>query len=175
MTANRFCRLSLMLLMAMSAAHAQRPPEPVYAPPPQPVKPLESAEHALEVPVHYQGGVPIVSVLVNEIIPLSFVLDSGAADVSIPADVVLTLLRTGSLRAEDFTGNKTYTLADGSSVPSEIFYIRSLKIGSVIVTGVSASVTKVTGSLLLGQSFLRRLQSWSLDNTRNVFQFVPAR
>jgi hypothetical protein len=37
----------------------------------------------------------------------------------LPADVVLTLFRTGTLSKTDFIGSVTYTLADGSRVPLE--------------------------------------------------------
>jgi predicted aspartyl protease len=96
------------------------------------------------------------------------VLDSGAADVSIPADVVLTLMRTGTLSAADFLGNQTYRLADGSTVPSQTFRIKSLKVGDKSVENVTASIAPVEGSLLLGQSFLKRFKSWSIDNQRQV-------
>ena len=42
--------------------------------------------------------------LINGVIELNFTLDSGASDVLIPADVVMTLLRTGTLRESDFLG-----------------------------------------------------------------------
>ncbi len=67
-----------------------------------------------EVKLVKQNGVLLVPVLINNKIPLDFVLDSGAADVSIPADVVSTLIRTGTLTESDFTGRTTYILADGS-------------------------------------------------------------
>ena len=35
-----------------------------------------------------EGGTYVVPVLINDAITLDFVVDSGAADVSIPADVV---------------------------------------------------------------------------------------
>ena len=107
-------------------------------------------------------------VLINGKVPLDFILDSGASDVSIPADVVLTLMRTGTLTAADFTGRNTYALADGSRVPSSTFRIKSLKVGDRVLENVSASVSPVEGSLLLGQSFLGRFASWSVDNVRRV-------
>ena len=55
-----------------------------------------------------------VAVTINGQITLKFVVDSGAADVSVPADVVLTLVRTGTLTGDDFLGKRTYTMADGS-------------------------------------------------------------
>ena len=114
------------------------------------------------------GGVYVVPVLINDAIPLNFVVDSGAADVSIPADVVMTLMRTGSLQEADFLGEKTYVLADGSTVPSQTFVIRSLKVGNVVLENVNRSVASVHGSLLLGQTFLSRFKSWSVDNTKHA-------
>jgi predicted aspartyl protease len=99
---------------------------------------------------------------------LDFIIDSGASDVSIPADVVSTLWRTGTLSDADFTGSKTYVLADGSTIPSATFRIRSLRVGDRVLANVSGSIAPVKGSLLLGQSFLSRFKSWSVDNVREV-------
>ena len=109
-----------------------------------------------------------IPVVVNSAIRLNFILDSGSADVSIPADVVLTLMRAGTVSAADFIGEQTYKLADGSTVPSVTFLIRSLKVGNREIQNVTASVTAVEGSLLLGQTFLSRFKSWSIDNQREM-------
>jgi TPR repeat protein len=120
-------------------------------------------------PMQLQGGTFVVPVVINNAITLNFIVDSGAADVSIPADVVLTLMRTGTLEAADFYAEKTtYVLADGSKVPSETFRIRSLKVGDKVVENVNGNVGSQNGQLLLGQSFLLRFKSWSIDNTRHV-------
>jgi len=121
-----------------------------------------------EIPLTQEGGDLTVPVLINGVIPLKFVLDSGSSDVSIPADVALTLYRTGTLQDSDFTGTQTYTLADGSTVPSDTFIIRSLKLGNVTVTNIPASVADASAPLLLGQTFLKRFKSWSIDNSREV-------
>jgi predicted aspartyl protease len=105
---------------------------------------------------------------VNSAITLRFTVDSGASDVSIPADVVLTLIRAGTIESSDFLGEQIYRLADGSTVPSETFRIRSLKVGDREVRNVRGSVAPVSGSLLLGQSFLGRFKTWSIDNQHQV-------
>src|SRR5207302_9617491 len=64
------------------------------------------------------GDTYVVPVTVNGAITLGFVVDSGASDVSVPADVVLTLMRAGTITNNEFLGKKTYELADGSSLPS---------------------------------------------------------
>jgi hypothetical protein len=106
--------------------------------------------------------------VINDAIKLKFTVDSGASDVSIPADVVMTLVRAGTISQDDFIGDRTFTLADGSTVPSAEFRIRSLQVGSLVMRDVVASIADARGQLLLGQSFLTRLSSWSIDNQRHV-------
>jgi hypothetical protein len=52
------------------------------------------------------GGIYHVPVVINDALKLDFIVDSGAADVSIPADVVLTLIRTGTIKKSDFIWNR---------------------------------------------------------------------
>jgi predicted aspartyl protease len=127
-----------------------------------------SLSGATLIPVKAQGGTFVVPVLINKTITLNFVIDSGAADVSIPADVVLTLVRSGTLQRSDFIGTQTYRLADGSTVPSTTFRIRSLTMNNLVIENVTGSVANVKGDLLLGQSFLSRFKSWSIDNGRQA-------
>jgi clan AA aspartic protease (TIGR02281 family) len=124
-----------------------------------------------EIQMQMDGGTYVIPVQINGAITLDFVVDSGAADVSIPADVVMTLMRTRTLNVSDFLGQKTYVLADGSKVPSQTFRIRSLKVGDRVLENVSGSVASVQGSLLLGQSFLSRFKSWSVDNAKHALIF----
>jgi clan AA aspartic protease (TIGR02281 family) len=106
------------------------------------------------------GGINVVPVLINDAITLYFVLDSGAADVSIPANVVSRL----ALADADFIGQRKYQLADGSTTVLKTFRIRSLKVGDTVVEDVTGSVAPAQGFPLLGQSFLRQFRSWSIDN-----------
>jgi predicted aspartyl protease len=99
------------------------------------------------VPMQLEGGTYVVPVLINDAITLNFLVDSGAADVSIPADVVMTLMRTGTLTEADFLGQQIYELADGSKVPSQTFRIRSLKVGNTVLEDVNGSVASVRGGL----------------------------
>jgi clan AA aspartic protease (TIGR02281 family) len=117
------------------------------------------------VPLVGDGGTFAVPVTINNQLTLKFVVDSGASDVSVPTDVVSTLTRTGTIADSDFIGSQTYKLADGSTVPSQRFLIRSLKVGDKTLENVTASIAPIAGQLLLGQSFLRRFKSWSIDNS----------
>src|SRR5271166_3464262 len=77
-----------------------------------------------------QGGIYMLPVRINGSITLPFVLDTGASDVSIPADVFLTLTRTGTVKASDFVGTETYTLADGSEQESKRFLLHEVRVRS---------------------------------------------
>ncbi len=138
-------------------------------------RPGPKAPHgaSILVPLQKEGGTYVARVRVNDVFTLPFVVDSGAADVSIPADVVGTLWRTGTLERADFIGDKTYRLADGSTVPSTTFRIRSLAIGNVEIKDVTALIAPLEGSLLLGQSFLSRFKSWSIDNAKQALVLEP--
>ena len=130
---------------------------------------------AEEIPLVKAGGVYELSVEINGVLKLPFVLDSGAAEVNMPADVVLTLLRTGTIKETDFLPGATYVLADGSKLKSPRFMIRSLKIGQHSITNVSASVGNVPSTPLLGQSLLAKLGTWGIDNQRQVLIIRPGR
>ncbi len=120
------------------------------------------------VPLKAEDGTLVVSVLVNEEIALSFTIDSAASDVSISSDVFLTLLRAGTVTDDDMIDTQSYRLADGSELSSKRFRIRSLRVGTVEIRNVIGSVVPSEGDLLLGQSFLSKLKSWSIDNERHM-------
>jgi predicted aspartyl protease len=126
-----------------------------------------------DVPLEFMHGIYVVPVLINGILPLRFTVDSGAADVSIPADVFLTLVRTGTIGKDDYIGTQKYRLADGSNVDSDRFLIRELKVGNQTLKNVAASVESVKSTPLLGQTFLSKFASWSMDNERHVLVLVP--
>lgn len=123
------------------------------------------------VPLVKSGGVYEVPVRINNVVMLSFIVDSGAADVTIPADVLGTLFKAGTIKPEDFRGEKVYRLADGSTVPSPTFVLRSMQLGSTIVYNVNASVVKSDGPLLLGQSFLENFSVFAFDYDKKVVRF----
>jgi len=115
-----------------------------------------------------EGGVLILPVQVNNAITLSFMIDSGASDVVIPLDVFSTLSRAGTITSKDMLDSQVYELADGSHQKARRFRIRSLKMGNLELHDVVGSVAPTGGTLLLGQSFLSRLPSWSIDNQHDL-------
>jgi len=138
------------------------------APEPQ-SKPLASpSANRVQVTMKQKGGAFYVPVSLNGALTLDFLIDSGASDVAIPADVVMTLIRTGTIGQSDFIGEQTYVFADGTQIKSKTFRLRSIQVGSKVVENVVASIASVNGNLLLGQSFLGGFNSWSIDNKNHA-------
>ncbi len=133
---------------------------PAAAAPPPPA--------AAAVPMKKDGGVYVVPVSVNGLVTVDCIVDSGASDVNIPEDVFRKLVRAGTIRRDDFLGTEDYTLADGSTEHGRTYRLRSLKVGGIVVRDVTASVGGDGSSALLGQSFLERFGSWSVDNNRHA-------
>lgn len=127
-----------------------------------------AASAASDIPLLLSGGVYRIPVRINDVMTLNAVLDTGAGDVQIPMDVVLTLIRSGTIQQSDLLPGASYTLADGSTKKSERLLLRELRIGEHRMENVTASIGEVEGEILLGQSFLSRFPAWSIDNRRQL-------
>lgn len=126
------------------------------------------SERAIEVPLSERGGTLTVDAIINGGGPYPFVLDSGASHLSLPINFVEELSKLGLLTENDYTGDETYTLADGRTIQARTFVLRQVVIGSFQVENVQGSVAPAGAPALLGQSVLRRLKKWKIDNERNV-------
>ena len=117
------------------------------------------------------GGVFLLPATVNGSSNVYFIVDSGAANVQIPEDVAEQMKQAGTLTEADFLGQRRFILADGSAVNQRIFRLRSLKIGNRVMENVLAALSAPRSRPLLGQSFLRRLEWWKIDNVKNSIEF----
>jgi len=126
------------------------------------------------VPMKKDSGVYVVPVQVNGVATFECIVDSGASDVNIPDSVFRKLLRSGTVTQADYVGTQDYTLADGSSQRGRTYRLKTLKVGSIVVHNVIASVGGDESSGLLGQSFLERFRSWSLNNADHTLVLTGA-
>ena len=78
------------------------------------------------------------------------------------------LLRTGTLQSSDFISYRPYILADGRELPSAQFRIRELRVGHYTARNVIAGLGQLGSDPLLGQSFLSKFGSATIDYKRNV-------
>lgn len=117
------------------------------------------------------GGVFVLSALLNGGTQAYFIVDSGAATVQIPEETAEELRRNGTLTEVDFMGQRRFILADGRAMQQRVFRLRSLKIGERTMENVLATVGAPRSRALLGQSFLKRLSWWKVDNVKNAMEF----
>ncbi len=117
------------------------------------------------------GGVFVLSAMLNGSTQSFFIVDSGAATVQIPEETAEQLKRNGTLTEADFMGQHRFILADGSGMQQRVFRLRSLQIGDRTMENVMATVGAPRSRALLGQSFLRRLSWWKIDNVQNAIEF----
>lgn len=122
-----------------------------------------------EIKLKEINGIYSLPVKLNDNLTIDFILDLGASDVSISQDVFSVLVKAGSIEQSDFIGEQNYQLADGTIVKSKVFNLKSLKIGEFEIANVRASISNLTNSpLLLGQSALKKLGKYQIDNTKLV-------
>src|SRR5262249_39267036 len=96
--------------------------------------PADRAAASREIRLVRDGGVYEVPVTINGWLERRFILDSGAADLQVSADVFLTLYPRAAPPPR-FLPGVSYRLADGRIVSSRRFMIPSLRIGRHEVPG----------------------------------------
>lgn len=122
------------------------------------------------IPLQRDRGGFLVVGRINGAVTVNFVLDTGASDVLIPQEVADALTRSGALGRDDFIGTQTYQLADGSRLKSRRIVLRELTVGGQSVRNVVASIGPARSPALLGQTFLSKFPSWTLDNEKQVLE-----
>jgi clan AA aspartic protease (TIGR02281 family) len=115
-----------------------------------------------------EGGTLAVPVSIDGAEPMSFTVDSGASLISIPDDDAAPFLKLGLFKQGDYRGMRQLQLANGTITTARIYSLRSVKVGDSEAKDVLAAVYRGHGPRLLGQSFLKRFKSWSIDNRRRV-------
>lgn len=129
-------------------------------------------ERVVEVPFERTGGVTQVKCSINGL-PLYFIFDTGAADVSMSSVEATFMFKNGYLSAKDVVGRRNYLTASGDVVEGTVVNIAEIDFGGLKLTNVHASVTKrQSAPLLLGQTVLSRLGKIEIDNNRNVLKIT---
>lgn len=134
-------------------------------PPPQK---QAASVRTIAVALDRRAGVLTVPTVLNQAFRTHFVVDSGASTVVISESIVESMRKSGKLSDAEFTGNQAYKLADGSIMKSKTFVLRTLAVGNRVLENVPATVAPAGAPSLLGQSFLSRFSSWSIDNDRQL-------
>ncbi|WP_337793495.1 TPR end-of-group domain-containing protein, partial [Phocaeicola plebeius] len=125
-----------------------------------------------EIPFTKENGVCKVKCSINDL-PLYFVFDTGASDVSISSVEATFMMKNGYLKSTDVIGKQNYMMANGEISAGTILNIRNVNFGGLDLDNIRASVVhNQTAPLLLGQSVLNRLGNIEIDNSRGVIKIT---
>lgn len=125
-----------------------------------------------EIPFTKESGVCKVKCAINGL-PLHFIFDTGAADVSISSVEATFMAKNDFLSSSDIIGKQNYQTADGNITEGTIINLKDVKLGSLHLNNIKASVVRNQAApLLLGQSVLSKLGKIEIDNTKNVLRIT---
>ena len=129
-------------------------------------------ERIVEVPFAAAGGVTKVDCTINDL-PLNFIFDTGASDVTISKVEADFMYKNGYLTERDIVGKKSYQVATGAIAVGTTIILKEIKFGGLVLNDVRASVVESQNApLLLGQSVLKRLGKIEIDNVKRVLKIT---
>ncbi len=133
---------------------------------------VSKTEHITEIPFEKENGVCKVKCKINNL-PLHFVFDTGASDVTLSMVEATFMMKNGYLNDRDVVGSQRYMDANGDVNVGTVINLREVEFGEHSLNNVRASVVRnQKAPLLLGQSVLGRLGKIEIDNSRNVLKIT---
>lgn len=125
-----------------------------------------------EIPFTQESGVFKVKCAINGL-PLHFIFDTGATDVSISSVEATFMAKNDFLSSSDIIGKQNYQTADGNITEGTVINLKDVKLGSLHLNNIKASVVRNQAApLLLGQSVLSKLGKIEIDNTKKVLRIT---
>lgn len=123
----------------------------------------EYTDQTVEVPMTKESGVFKVKCSINGL-PLHFVFDTGAANVTISAVEAAFMYKNNYLSDKDFMGSSSFLTASGDIIEGSVVNLRNVNFGGLDMNNVKATVVKAQNApILLGQSVLSRLGKVEID------------
>ncbi len=133
---------------------------------------MQYVQRTTNIPFNHRNGVNEVKCTVNGL-PLYFIFDTGASDITISSVEAAFMLKNGYLSDKDVIGSKAYRTASGDIVAGTVVNLKKITIGEVELENVHASVVKgQTAPLLLGQSALGRIGKIEIDNFQQTIKIT---
>lgn len=142
---------------------------PVLEVEPAPVVPQAQKPRSIsEIPMRKKpGGTYEVPCAINGL-PLKFIFDTGASDVTLSSVEADFMLKNDYLSERDFRGSRRYLTASGNVCDGALVCLKEVQVGDITLKNVEASVVKnQKAPLLLGQSALERFGTITIDNEKS--------
>lgn len=122
----------------------------------------------IKIMMFEEGGVYKVPCKINSL-PLKFIFDTGASDVSISLSEAVFMLKNGYLNKKDIGEAVYYSIANGDVAKGTKLNIKEIEFGGLKLYNVEASIVHETNApLLLGQSVISKLGKIQLDGNELI-------
>lgn len=130
-------------------------------------KGIESYEETTEeIPFSKEGNMCKVKCAVNGL-PLHFIFDTGASNVSLSSVEATFMVKNGYLSASDIVGKQHFLTTSGEVSEGTVINLREVKFGNLYLDNIKASVVRnQSAPLLLGQNVLSKLGKIEIDNEK---------
>lgn len=127
-------------------------------------------EQTEEIPFVKEGDLCKVKCTINGL-PLHFIFDTGASDVSLSSVEATFMVKNGYLSSSDVVGKQRYLTADGNVSEGTVINLKEVKFGTLHLDNIKASVVRNQAApLLLGQSVLSKLGKIEIDNDKRILK-----
>lgn len=129
-------------------------------------------DEIVEIPFEKMGTMLKVECKINNL-PLHFIFDTGASNVSISNVEANFMLKNNYLTSRDVQGTQNYITADGSISEGTVINLRHVEFGGLELPNIKASIVKnQIAPLLLGQSILEKLGKIEIDNEKRLLKIT---
>ena len=115
------------------------------------------------VKMEKENGVYKIPCKINGL-PLKFIFDTGASNVSISLTEALFMLKNGYLKESDIRGTIYYSIANGEIAEGTKINLQKIEVGKQVLYNVEASIVHTSQApLLFGQSAMERFGKFTMD------------
>ncbi len=98
-------------------------------------------------------------------ITMKFDYDKKETDFFISADAAFQLLKDGTIDKNDFIGDATKVISEGSIANKAVFTIKELRIGKSTIKNINATVNnKIKTTIQFGENTLMKFGSFAIDD-----------
>ncbi len=128
---------------------------------------VDGNKNILAFPLIKSGSSYLIKIKFGKIIK-TYLLDSGASDMTLDDETYQYLKTTQQLKIQNNLTSREYILADGSKVEYKRIQIPTFSINNIVVKNINVVLVENGKPLLLGKSFLDSFKSWKVDNKNNI-------
>lgn len=130
-------------------------------------KNINSSSNIISIPLIKKGNHFYVKIKFGNLVK-TYVLDSGASDMSVDDETYEYFKKTNQLKSQNRLSTGKYQLADGTIVEFKKIKVPFFTIDKIQSHDIDATIVQNGKPLLLGKSFLDSFKSWKIDNKNQM-------